>query len=352
MNEPFHFEQLQRKIKQQRYKRGIFFLFSAVVLTIAVLLVMPKFVDLFFYDPRQSSLQVNQDSYIMNRQINNELTTQNHFLSKYEIRSLGFGSYEVTEVYQNLDQNHSTIQTVTIDKNHLLKNYQSNSQKKDFLFESRMRDSSSLEFSENQTMKQNLLNNLKKLPKSTSLITTLIFEKDLSLEELRDWQMYQIPKGEILWTAVRTGGATGNQDFQPLGFSNSFSRVVPEEKTLEESFLKDFPFLDLSEATSKQQSDYSETEQSAAHFESMLKYLLTQKDFLALESNDARDILSVEQIETALTYIQKNGVQTYGISARMSVDALINLLESGENILTARVMETNLFSLIDQINED
>ena len=26
MNEPFHFEQLQRKIKQQRYKRGIFFL--------------------------------------------------------------------------------------------------------------------------------------------------------------------------------------------------------------------------------------------------------------------------------------------------------------------------------------
>ena len=37
----------------------------------------------------------------------------------------------------------------------------------------------------------------------------------------------------------------------------------------------------------------------------MLKYLLTQKDFLALESNDARDILSVEQIETALTYIQK-----------------------------------------------
>ena len=93
---------------------------------------MPKFVDLFFYDPRQSSLQVNQDSYIMNRQINNELTTQNHFLSKYEIRSLGFGSYEVTEVYQNLDQNHSTIQTVTIDKNHLLKNYLSNSQK-DFL---------------------------------------------------------------------------------------------------------------------------------------------------------------------------------------------------------------------------
>ncbi|MCU7699759.1 hypothetical protein ODV97_05330 [Enterococcus gallinarum] len=53
MNEPFHFEQLQRKIKQQRYKRGIFFLFAAVVLTIAVLLVMPKFVDLFFYDPRQ-----------------------------------------------------------------------------------------------------------------------------------------------------------------------------------------------------------------------------------------------------------------------------------------------------------
>ncbi len=85
----------------------------------------------------------------------------------------------------------------------------------------------------------------------------------------------------------------------------------------------------------------------------MLKYLLTQKDFLALESNDARDILSVEQIETALTYIQKkNGIQTYGISARMSVDALITLLESGENILTARVMETNLFSLIDQINED
>lgn len=35
MNEPFHFEQLQRKIKQQRYKRGIFFLFAAVVLTIA-----------------------------------------------------------------------------------------------------------------------------------------------------------------------------------------------------------------------------------------------------------------------------------------------------------------------------
>ena len=93
-----------------------FSFFAAVVLTIAVLLVMPKFVDLFFYDPRQSSLQVNQDSYIMNRQINNELTTQNHFLSKYEIRSLGFGSYEVTEVYQNLDQNHSTIQTVTIDK--------------------------------------------------------------------------------------------------------------------------------------------------------------------------------------------------------------------------------------------
>ncbi len=68
----------------------------------------------------------------MNRQINNELTTQNHFLSKYEIRSLGFGSYEVTEVYQNLDQNHSTIQTVTIDKNQLLKNYLSNSQKQIF----------------------------------------------------------------------------------------------------------------------------------------------------------------------------------------------------------------------------
>ncbi len=47
MNEPFHFEQLQRKIKQQRYKRGIFLSFAAVVLTIAVLLVMPKFVDLF-----------------------------------------------------------------------------------------------------------------------------------------------------------------------------------------------------------------------------------------------------------------------------------------------------------------
>ena len=47
MNEPFHFEQLQRKIKQQRYKRGIFFLFAAVVLTIAVLLVMPNLLTSF-----------------------------------------------------------------------------------------------------------------------------------------------------------------------------------------------------------------------------------------------------------------------------------------------------------------
>lgn len=352
MNEPFHFEQLQRKIKQQRYKRGALFLFSAVAITIAVLFALPKFVDHFFYDPRQSSPQVNQDSYIMNRQINNELTTQNHFLSKYEIRSLGFGSYEVTEIYQNLDQNHTTVQTSTINKNRLLKNYLSQSQKTDFLFESRMRGSSSIEFSDNQSTKQNLVANLNKLPPSTSVITTLIFERDVSLAALNEWQEYQMPEGEILWTAVRTGEATGDQDFKPIGFSNHFSQIVPEEKAFEESFLKDFPFLDPSEATSKQQSDYSETEQSAAHFTSMLKYLLTQKDFLALESKDARDILSVEQIETALSYIQKNGVQTYGVSVRMPVDALITLLEEDKNILAARVTETNLFSLMNQTNEN
>ena len=54
-------------------------------------------------------------------------------------------------------------------------------------------------------MKQNLLNNLK-IAQKHFIDHHINFEKDLSLEELRDWQMYQIPKGEILWTAVRTGG--------------------------------------------------------------------------------------------------------------------------------------------------
>jgi hypothetical protein len=348
MNEPFHFEQLQKKIKKQRYKRGVYFLLATIVVTTAVILALPKFVSFFYYDPRQSSLQVNRDSYIMNRQINNELTTQNHFLSNYDIRSLGFGKYEVSEVYQNRDQNQSTVQTVTIDKNHLLRNPLSSRQETDVLFELRMRNSSSKEFSENQSAQQNLLANLKKLPKSTSLITTIIFEKDVSLEELKEWQQYQMSEGEVLWTAVRTGVPTGDQDFQPIGFANSFSSVIPEEKSVDESFLKDFPFLDPFEATDKQQRDYSETEQSAAHFESMLNYLLTQKDFLALEANDARDILSEEQIEEALAYIQKNGIRSYGISAVMTVDALIKLLEEGENILTARVMETNVFPLMSQ----
>jgi hypothetical protein len=348
MNEPFQFKQLQKKIKQQRYKRGSLFLIAVVLLTTLLFLGLPKFVNLFFYDPRESNSQVDVDSYIMNRQINNELTTQNLFLANYELRALGFGKYEITEVYQNLNQSQTSMKSYQLNRNHLVKAGLTNQSRTEDLFEARMRNSTSPEFSDSKQIKQNLLANLEKLPKSTTLIASLIFEKDLSLEELTEWRTYQLPKGEIIWTAVRTGVPGQNQDYQPLGFATSFSRIVPAVKETSESFLKDFPFLGLSEGTEEQEANYSETEKSAAHFGSMLKYLLSQKDFLALEPDDNREILSTEQIQAALNYIQKNGINSYGITVALSVDELINLLKNSDNLLAARVTETTLFSLINQ----
>lgn len=345
MKELFDFEKIQLQVKKQQMRRNIWLVFFVTLITLMINWGLPKIVNAFFYDPTASNELTSIDSYIVNRQINNELTTQNQFLSRYEITPKGYGNYAITEIYRNLAQNQTLTKTYAINRNHIKENQPSLPENTDVLFMERFRDSSSNMFTESDLYKEQLLEKIKELPKSTEIISTVIFGEDLTLDELAEWQTYNLGDGEILWTAVRSSIPTSEQDYIPLGFANGFSSVLPSEQNFDQFFLEKYPFLSPFHNTQAQITDYSEAQQQAAHFTSMLQYLQTQGDFLALEPDYGRKLLSSGQIADTLAYVEQQGVNTYGVSIRTNVDQLITLLQMGENVLAVRVVETTLFNL-------
>ncbi len=345
MNQPFDFKEIQLQVKKQQRHRNLGLVCVITLIVLSVIFGAPRLVDSFFYNPKSGNQLSDVDSYIINRQINNELTTQNQSLSRYEINAEGYGKYAVTEIYRNLAQNQTNTKTYTINRNQLKETQLSIPEMTDYLFEQRFRNSSSDVFTESELHKELLLAKVKELPKSTDIIATVIFDEDLTLDELAEWQMYNLGQGEVLWTAVRSEVPTGNQDYQPLGFASVYSGVLPSERQIDQSYLEEFPFLTHGNATNAQEMNYSETEQQAAHFTSMLHFLQTQTDFLALEPAYDREIISSEQIADTLSYVGEHGVNTYGVSIRINVDQLIALLETGENVLAVNVTETTLFNL-------
>lgn len=345
MKEPFDFQKVQQQVKKQQMRRNIWLVCMAALMSLMIIWGAPKLIDSFFYNPKSESQLTSLDSYIVNRQINNELTTQNQFLSRYEIKAQGYGNYAITEIYRNLAQTQTNTKTYEVKQNQIQENQLSLPEVTDYLFDQRFHDASSDMFTDSALYKDLLLEKVKGLPKSTEIIATVIFDEDMTLDDLAEWQTYHLSEGEVLWTAVRSTVPTSDQDYQPLGFANAYVGVLPSQEDFDQAFLEKYPFLTHFHSTDAQQAAYSESAQQAAHFTSMLQYLQTQTDFLALEPEYGRKIVSSDQINDTLDYVGKNGVTTYGVSIRTNVDELTALLKTGEDVLAVRVVETTLFHL-------
>lgn len=344
----FDFEALQKKIKKKKRQHSLGLIGLAVMASFLLLIGGRWAFDRFFYDPMAENAVAESYSYLLNRQLSNELTRPLYDLTSFDIQKTGIGSYRINEYYDNqrFGGGDSRSRSYKLQRGKLqAESFTGGSDWGTGFYLYHRSD----EVSDWPQTSQQLLHNLQQLPRSTWLMVNVLFEEEMDLVAYDEWQTYEAPHAENVWFAVAGPPLKENQRPYITGFSGAGSKSgnFPQLK-MTASLQKKYPFL-VPYLMDHHDLALPHHEQLTQHFLSLLKYLQTQKDFLALEPTEGeRSIVSLTQLEEMEAYVQKNGLQVYGATLWLSVSDLEKMVTANKNLKYVYVVAKDLFPLSQQ----
>ena len=318
-------EEETRKLKKNVNKRlrkvVLSSVISVVALYIVVFHVISPLVDSLYYSPNettvgQSDYNISFDVYAVS-----ELNMPGMSPSTVYVDQEGFGKYNVQYSYRNVftDESYSASQVIQRGE---MESFQGRPITYSSMFMGIRYPNHDREIDEE---KQKVISHLKKLNPISYVSMGILFEEDLSMQELYKLQD-AYPEVEFEWAGIRTESTASSNELIGISLLGSKARtpLLGDEKIAEK--YPAFFMLDWLVHPVNRNEDMPLMAQAyEEHYRSLLSYVSDREDAISvLERRKEKS----EFYRTALDYANHHGIETYGVLVYGEAKDLLQLAEN------------------------
>lgn len=262
----------------------------------------------FYYNPSGKTVSGGHEDLYFDLKVFTELNLPGYAVGSAYSESLGFGAYNIFFERYNLFNHETRDVNAKIKRNLRIGSHQDFFAKDHYGFYSIMEpDKNRDKFLEEE--RQETIEHIKKLNPVSYISAPIIFEKDLSLKEFVELKKKYNDKISFKWVGVRTE-VQGKTVHYLSGFYPNFNDGSVSSDSADEN---KYPYLELVDYMTNENvknNKHDMTEAYTKHFTSLLKYMNDRKKAVkALDHNSFK----LEYYKNALDYVQKNGINIYGV---------------------------------------
>lgn len=325
-------DKIIREIKKTVNRRLATVVGASVVCVLMIVLIIQYIISPLvssrYYDPtkRTGGQEYHQNIYFDLRAIT-EVSMPGYAVgSFYGAQDLGFGKYNLTYIRKDLFTKEEVTISAKIVKNMRHGTFEKFYPRMYFAFTEFWNDKEGTdEYEETMEWQKRSsdreITHVRELPSTSYISAWVRFSKDLNMKEL-----YEIKQKyndiDFKWIAVRTAKKQGQQ---LMGFSASLN-YGPNSELVDEEKYPGFQLVDTMDIKNHGMS-HNELEgfRYEMHLTSLMKYLVDHNEAVnALVGNT-----KAYDYESALDYVEKDGISTYGALIYGEADDLLELYESG-----------------------
>ncbi len=296
-----------------------------MVMVIGIFYVVSPLIDSYFYNPAKATVgknssDINHDLYALT-----ELNMPgNSLTSEVYVDRQGFGEYDIGFFRTNRFTLEKNYVTTKIKRGERIRNYTEIIDEIDYNYFTEVRYPVSKPELVNE-QKQRVMDHIIQLNPVSYLSANLIFEKDLTMDELHELEE-KYPDIDFIWAGIRTAP---NDKITPdlIGINLIKSNtIITREEIVEEKYPA-FHILEWlvnprgyeGSATSLEAKAYE------LHYKSLLKYMIDRKEATKVLDFNPRKL---EYYKSALNYAEDNGIKTFGVLVYANSRDLIKLVEN------------------------
>lgn len=317
------------KIKRSVNSRLRRVVYTSVAIVLGILIgifyVISPLIDSYFYNPAKATIGKNTSDINFDLYALTELNMPGHSLSSdVYVDRKGFGKYDIGFFRTNLFTLEKNYVTTKIMRGKRVRNYTEiiNDIGFNYFTDVRYPAVSSEQISKK---KQRIMEHIMQLNPVSYLSANLIFEKDLTMEELRKLEE-KYPDIDFIWAGIRTAPDDKKAtDLIGINLIKS-NTIITREESVEEKYPA-FHILEWLVNPSGHQGSHMSLEAKAyeLHYISLLKYMIDRKEAAkVLDSSSNR----LEFYKSALNYAENNGTKTFGVLVYTNSKDLIKLVEN------------------------
>lgn len=295
-----------------------------MALLISIFLIISPLIDSLYYNPNEITVGKVDNDISFDIYAISELNMPGLNPSTVSVEKRGFAEYNVMYSYLNVFNDES------YDVNHKMKRSKITSSHWDYGLKSNMFQSIrnpgfyKINFEDS---KQKVLDHIKELNPISYVSVEILFENDLSMEELYNLEL-KYPRVEFEWAGIRTNMANINSN-ELIGIQLMNSKrgsVLKGDEQIKNKYPAFFMIDWLVKPIGWQGVDYSmEAQAYEHHYMDLLEYVSDREDAIkVLEQRDGKD----EFYRLALEYAKENGVKTYGVLAYGESKDLIEIADN------------------------
>ena len=313
-----------------------------MVLLISVFLIISPLIDSLYYNPNEITVGTVDNDISFDIYAISELNMPGLNPSTVSVEKQGFGEYNVMYSYINVFNDES------YDVNHKIKRNKITSSHWDYGLKSSMFQSIrnpefyNINF---EDRKKKVLDHIKNLNPISYVSVEILFENDLSMEELYNLEL-KYPKVEFEWAGIRTNSSTENSN-ELIGIQLMNSKrgsILKGDDQIKDKYPAFFMIDWLVKPIGWQGVAYSmEAQAYEHHYINILEYVRDREEAIkVLEQRDGKD----EFYQSALNFAKENGVKAYGVLAFGESKDLIEIADNkiikGLNFNQALVSRKNI----------
>jgi hypothetical protein len=317
------------KIKRSVNSRLRRVVYTSVAIVLCILIgifyVVSPLVDSWYYNPAKatvgkSSSDINFDLYALT-----ELNMPgNSLTSDVYVDRQGFGKYDIGFFRTNLFTLEKNYVTTKIKRGERHKNYTEAIDDIGLNYFTDVRFPA-LSPEKANGQKQRVMDHIMQLNPVSYLSANLIFEKDLTMEELRKLEV-KYPDIDFIWAGIRTA-PSDKKTTQLIGINLIKSNVILSREEIVEEKYPAFHILEwLVNPRGLGDSEMSlEAKAYELHYKSLLQYMIDRKEATkVLDSNPGKS----EYYKSALNYTEDSGIKTFGVLVYANSKDVIELVKN------------------------
>lgn len=332
-----------KKSVNNRLRKVMFASVAIVIsLVITIFFIASPLVDTIYYNPNKITVGNSDSDISFDVYAISELNMPGLSPSTVLVDKKGFGKYDAMYSYRNV------FTDEIYNVNHKIKRGKIVSSNKDpILNRSIFLDIRYTDVNETyiEEKKQNVINHLEKLNPVSYVSMEILFENDLTMEELYNLEL-KYPDIEFEWAGIRTDSPDKKIN-EVLGIqlinSKSGTALLGDEKHISAKYPAFFILGWLVNPVGFESNLPLEAQAYKHHYISLLEYVIDREAAVnVLEHRTGK----YEFYKSALEYAKKQGVKTYGVLVFAEAEDLLEMIHQegikGLNLNQALVSKRNI----------
>ncbi|MGO1469600.1 MAG: anti sigma factor C-terminal domain-containing protein [Tissierella sp.] len=316
------------KLKKSVNSRLRKVMFSSVAIIISLIITM-----LFIVSASLNALYYNPSKFTVGQSYNDisfdllaifELNMPGLSPSTALVNKQGFGGYNVIYSYRDVFTDELYNANQTIERGKIESFIEGPIINSSIFLDIRFTDINETYM---EKKKQNVINHLEKLNPVTYISMEVMFENDLTMEELYNLEL-KYPDIEFEWAGIRTDSPDKKID-EVLGIQLINGKGNTALRGNAEYISAKYPAFFLMEwlvnPVGFEKGSPLESQAYKHHYLSLLEYVTDRED--AIDTLEHRSV-KYEFYKSSLEYAKKQGVKTYGVLLYAEAEDLLNMIDN------------------------